>query len=377
MVEDKEKLSTHQDVAAASPGKIEGWLRERYELDGLLYFIKKKEVPLHRHSLWYYLGGMTLFFFIVQVITGILLLLYYRPTAAAAFESVKFIMTEVRFGWLIRSMHSWSANLMIAAAFIHMFSAFFLRGYRKPRELTWVSGSLLLFIALGFGFSGYLLPWNQLAYFATKVGTEIVSVVPFVGEFLLKFLRGGEDVTGATLTRFFGIHVAVLPMIIAAVLVFHLLLVQKQGMSIPIGVEKKGGNRLRRMPFFPNFLLRDLLGWVVALALLVAVAAIFPWDLGVKADPFSSAPAGIRPEWFFVFMFQTLKYIPAKILSFDGEVLGVLAFALGGALLVAVPFLDRKASEGKVSKLFTIVGVIVVLYILVMTIVAYTVSQTF
>ena len=149
------------------------WLKERYDLTAIEQLIKKKEVPIGRHTVWYYFGGITLFFFMIQVATGILLLLYYRPTAEAAFESVQFIMTEVRFGWLIRSIHSWSANLMIAAAFIHLFSVFFLKAYRKPRELTWVSGAVLLMLALGFGFSGYLLPWNELAFFATKVGTEI------------------------------------------------------------------------------------------------------------------------------------------------------------------------------------------------------------
>ncbi|MFQ6113595.1 MAG: cytochrome bc complex cytochrome b subunit, partial [bacterium] len=176
------------------------WLKERYDLSAFEQFIAKKEVPVHRHSIWYYFGGITLFLFLIQVVTGILLLLYYRPTAEAAFESVQFIMTEVHFGWLIRSIHSWAANLMIAAAFIHMFSVFFMKAYRKPRELTWVSGAVLLLLALGFGFSGYLLPWNELAFFATKVGTEIVAVVPLIGDFLLKYLRGGEDVTGATLT---------------------------------------------------------------------------------------------------------------------------------------------------------------------------------
>ena len=135
-------------------------------------------MPVHRYSYWYFLGGMTLFLFGVQVLTGALLLLYYRPGADEAFESVQFIMTQVQFGWLVRSVHSWSANLLIFMAFAHLFSVLFLRSYRKPRELTWVSGVLLLFLMLGFGFSGYLLPWNTLSYFATKVGTEIPAQIP-------------------------------------------------------------------------------------------------------------------------------------------------------------------------------------------------------
>src|SRR5437763_16626362 len=202
------------------------WLDERLALDAAAEIARKKEIPLHRQSVWYYFGGMTLFLFAVQVVTGILLLLYYRPSAENAFESVQFIMTDVQFGWLIRSVHSWSANLLIAALFIHLFSVYFMRAYRRPREVTWLTGVLLLFLAIGFGFSGYLLPWNKLAFFATKVGTEIAGVIPVIGRPLLRLLRGGDDVTGATLTRFFGFHVAVLPAITVAIIAMHLLLVQ-------------------------------------------------------------------------------------------------------------------------------------------------------
>ena len=157
----------------ASPAtSVRAWFDERFPLDDLKALAQKKKVPLHRYSYWYFLGGMTLFLFGVQVLTGALLLLYYRPGADEAFESVQFIMTQVQFGWLVRSVHSWSANLLVFMAFAHLFSVLFLKSYRKPRELTWVSGMLLLFLMLGFGFSGYLLPWNTLSYFATKVGTR-------------------------------------------------------------------------------------------------------------------------------------------------------------------------------------------------------------
>lgn len=341
------------------------WLDERLGTEALVEFAHKKEVPVHRHEIWYYFGGMTLFLFGVQVITGILLLLYYRPSAESAFESVQFIMTEVQFGWLIRSVHSWSANLLIATLFIHMFSVYFLKAYRAPREITWVSGMFLLFIALGFGFSGYLLPWNKLAFFATKVGTDIAGVLPIVGKFLLRFLRGGEEVTGATLTRFYGFHVAVIPAMTIALLAIHVLLVQKHGMSIPASLE---GKPLKTMKFYPNFLLRDLIGWILAIGVLAALAAIFPWELGEKADPFSPAPAGIKPEWYFLFMFQTLKLIPAKVLIFDGELVGILAFAAGGVFWLFIPFLDRGAPGSRKSKVFTAIGVVVVLFIVAMTI---------
>ena len=173
--------------------RLVAWVDERVDLSDVRHFIAEKGVPVHAQKIWYYLGGMTLFLLTIQVVTGILLLLYYRPSAENAFESVQFIMANVSFGWLIRSVHSWSANVLIGVLFIHLFSVFFLRAYRKPRELTWISGVLLFFIVLAFGFSGYLLPWNTVAFFATKVGTEVAGVVPLVGRFLVRFLRGGDS----------------------------------------------------------------------------------------------------------------------------------------------------------------------------------------
>jgi cytochrome b6 len=319
------------------------WLDERLDLEGIIAPFKHKTVPTHRLSYWYFFGGITLFLFIIQVLTGILLLLYYRPGANEAFESVQYIMTRVQFGWLIRSIHSWSANLMIFTAFVHMFSVTFLKAYRKPRELTWVTGMLLLFLVMGFGFSGYLLPWNTLAFFATKVGTEIAGQVPIIGHPMMIFLRGGEEVTGATLTRFFGFHVAVLPGIVTVLIAIHLFFVQRQGMSVPPKVEAEwtaNPSARREMKFFPNFMLREMMAWYVAIGALGALAALFPWELGVKADPFISAPAGIKPEWYFLFMFQTLKLIPSKVWIIDGEVLGVLGCSLAGMFWLLLPFFE-------------------------------------
>jgi len=355
-------------VSSTPANSLWDWFDKRLGLDAVSHLAREKEVPVHRHTIWYYFGGMTLFLFAIQAVTGILLLLYYRPSAENAFESVQFIMAEVRFGWLIRSVHSWSANVLIGVLFIHLFSVFFLRAYRRPRELTWISGVLLFFIALAFGFSGYLLPWNTMAFFATKVGTEVAGVVPVIGHFLLRFFRGGDEVTGATLTRFFGFHVAILPAATMALLGLHLLLVQRHGMSVPLRDE---GRRLKTMKFMPNFFLRDLMGWLIALGVLAALSALFPWELGEKADPFAPAPAGIRPEWYFMFMFQTLKLMPARIGPIEGEVLAVSAFGLAGALLVVVPFLDRAANRNQPNSFLKFAGCIAVIYILVMTLLGY------
>jgi cytochrome b6 len=344
------------------------WFSERYQVDQLVSFVKKKDVPVHRGFIWYYFGGIALFLFVVQVFTGILLLLYYKPGVDTSFESVQFLVTKVKYGWLIRSIHSWSANLMVLALFVHLFSNIFTRSYRKPRELTWVTGVILFILVLGFGFSGYLLPWNELAFFATKVGTDIAGAVPLIGKYIVIFLRGGEDVTGGTLSRFFGFHVAVLPGIFTVFLIFHLMFIQFQGMSTPLQFE---GKIKRRIPFFPNFMLRDLAVWIIVLNVVALLAVFFPWELGVKADPFQSAPAGIKPEWYFMFMFQTLKFLPGKILFFEGEVVGVVMFGLAGTALLLLPFLDTAAGRGKRSPIITALGVFALLFIIVMTVIGY------
>jgi cytochrome b6 len=346
---------------------IAAWLDARFPLSALRDAAMHKTVPVHRQAVFYYFGGMTLFFFGVQVATGILLMLYYRPSATEAFESVEFIMTKVPFGWLIRSIHSWSANLMVFFAFVHLVTVFFMKAYRPPREATWITGCLVFLLAMAFGFSGYLLPWNQLAFFATKVGTDIAGAVPVAGEWVLRFLRGGDRVTGATLSRFYGWHVAILPAITTALLAIHLVSVQVHGMSVPPSLEDEARRR-RPLRFFPSFLLRDLFGWTVALGVLAALAATFPWELGEKADPFAPAYKDIRPEWYFIFMFQTLKLVPGgEVLGVEYEAIPILLFGLGGLAMVLVPFLDRGVVRSGRSPVFTAVGWAAIAFIVGMT----------
>ena len=348
--------------------RVAAWFDERLGISEVIRFLRHKSVPLEGHSLWYYFGGVSLFLFGIQVATGLLLLFYYKPGVDSAYESVQYIVTHVPFGWLIRSLHSWSANLMVFAVFVHMFSVYFLKAYRPPRELTWMTGMALLGLTMTFGFSGYLLPWNELAFFATKVGTDIAALLPIVGPGIAQLLRGGDEVGAATLTRFFGFHVALLPAAFTAVLAIHLLLVQRQGMSRAI---KAPAQPAKSMPFYPGFLMRDAILWLGVLGVLLALCTFLPWELGSKADPFASAPAGIRPEWYFTFMSQSLKYLPGKILGIDGDVLGICVFAVGGAVLFFVPFLDRRAARGEPSPLFTLFGIGVILFMAVMTTLAY------
>jgi len=351
--------------------KTFGWIDERFQITALLDFLKKKTVPQYRATMWYYFGGISLLLFIVQVVSGILLLMYYKGTEDLAFESVQFINTKVNFGWLIRSIHSWSANLMVLAAFIHMFSVYFLKAYKKPRELTWYTGIILLLLSFGFGFSGYLLPWNELAYFATKVGTDMVGQVPVIGDYLLHLLRGGEEVTGATLSRFFGFHVAVLPAVFTVFLSAHLIFIQRQGMHAPEDWEKKPESEKSHIPFFPNFLLKDLLLWLIIINILAILAVFFPWELGHKANAFASAPKGIRPEWYFLFMFQIFKFLPPHILFIDGELFGISLFSIAGMVWILIPFWGIKLKHGIRNKVLNSIGIFVIVFIIVFTILGF------
>jgi cytochrome b6 len=350
---------------------VAAWLNERLALDSIRGFLEHKRVPVHSGTIWYTFGGITLFLFLIQVITGILLLVYYRPTPQDAFESVQFIMTRVSYGWLIRSIHSWSANLMILSAFIHMFSVLFLHAYRRPRELVWFSGVGLLGLALAFGFSGYLLPWNTVSFFATKVGTDIPATIPWLGPIVTRYLRGGTTVSGATLTRFFGFHVALLPGFATMLLLVHLGLIQKFGISTPPWVEKSGNSKVRDIPFFPDFLLRELIAWYTVLAVLGSLAALLPWTLGGKADPFSPAPAGIRPEWYFLAPFYTLKLIPAHVLGIEGELVGLVGFGLIGLAWTLLPLWAVDRSGNVRRKLIAGAGVALLAYLSTMSLLGY------
>jgi cytochrome b6 len=372
MAQDEVKVTTE------GSGNSYRWVDERFKVDAFVDYMGDKVVPVHKHSVFFYFGGIALFLFIIQVLTGILLLMYYRPGAESAYESVRFIVSNVSFGWLIRSLHSWSANLMILAAFIHMFSVYFTHAYRNPRELTWLSGMALLGLALLFGFSGYLLPWNELSFFATRVGTGMAGAIPVIGKKLMIIMRGGEEVTGATIGRFFGLHVAILPGMFTVLLSAHLIFIQRQGMSEPLEWSGKPNSEKQFMKFFPNFLLRDLLVWLIVLNILAVLSVFFPdgigvvhWSLGIKADPFAPPPPVIRPEWYFMFAFQALKMLPAHILFIEGELFGVIVFTVGGLVWTLAPLFNRKLAAGQKSKFFAAFGVFVLLFIIVMTILGY------
>jgi quinol-cytochrome oxidoreductase complex cytochrome b subunit len=215
-------------------GRLADWFLQRFPALPNIYDALLREPIPHQPFWWYFgLGGTILFLFIVQVATGILLGLYYKPTPEAAYESVLFIMSDVRFGWLIRSLHSYSGQLMVVAVLLHMLRVLITGSYKPPRELTWVAGVFLFLVTMGFAFTGYLLPWDQRSYWATTVGTEMAGAVPLIGEPILNLLRAGSEVGDLTLTRFYAAHIVILPGAILILIGLHIFLVRLQGVSPP------------------------------------------------------------------------------------------------------------------------------------------------
>ncbi len=318
---------------------IKQWFTQRFDLEGMNKPLQKQlHKPLPKHINWFHtLGSMSLFLFISQVLTGILLLVYYRPTVGEAFESVKFIMTTAHAGWLYRQVHAWGANLMILVVFLHMLRTFLTGSFKKPRELTWVVGVVIFIMTLVFGFTGYLLPWNQLAYWATTVGTEIAGAVPWIGEFTKTLLRGGSGVGAETLSRFFVIHVIVLPWLLFFIVAVHLFLVRYQGIATmdPVGEEKqpKEGEGI---PFFPHHVVKEGIVFFILLGILITLSIVAPFELGEKADPLTT-PYAIKPEWYFLPMYQVIKYFP--------KLIGIFVTGLAPLLLLIWPFLDKSREK--------------------------------
>jgi quinol-cytochrome oxidoreductase complex cytochrome b subunit len=205
------------------------WLDERFDFQGLYKNLLDRPEPAG--NWWNTLGSASLFLFVMQGLTGIFLTVYYTPSPDHAYDSIQYIMNNLAFGWLIRGIHHWGASLMVLVVFIHMLRVFTTASFKYPRELTWLVGIGLLLLTVGMGFTGYLLPWHQQAYWATTVGTRIAGSVPFIGDFILKVLRGGPDLSALTLQRFFAAHIWILPGLLAALIGAHLYLIIKHGES--------------------------------------------------------------------------------------------------------------------------------------------------
>lgn len=336
------------------------WFRARFDVEmfaGVLQGQLRKLLP--KNIGWFHtLGSMSLFLFVSQVVTGILLLVYYRPTEQEAFESVKFIMTKAYMGWLIREIHAWGSNLMIIIVFLHMLRTFISGSYKKPRELTWLIGVILFILTLTFGFTGYLLPWNQVSYWATTVGTEMIGSVPLMGEWVKTLLRGGSTVSGETLSRFFVMHVIVLPWILFFLVAAHLFLVRLQGIATLHPVGSKEDSKIEGgIPFYPHHMLKEGIVFFLLLGVLITLAILVPFGLGEKADPLET-PFGIKPDWYFLPMYQVLKYFP--------KLVGIFVLALGPLMLLIWPFLDRNRERHPLKRPIAMAIFVLVLFSLLL-----------
>src|SRR5581483_11215104 len=287
-------------------------------------------------------GSLLLFNFVVQVVTGILLAMNYAPSVETAYPSVKYIQEEVSLGAFIRAVHHWGSSAMVILLLAHLVQVFVWGAYKKPRELTWMVGVLLLFCTLGLAFTGYLLPWDQKAYWATKVGLGIASTTPGFGDSLRTLLQGGPDMGNLTLTRFFALHTYVLPALVILLVVVHLYLFRLHGVTPPWW-ESEAQLKAEEEPFWPKQLLKDGVVWLVFIVALGVWCFYTPAPLEAQADP--SQPYEARPEWYFMFYFQLLRY-------FEGpyEVVGTFVIPLVFFLaLFFWPFLDEPPSFAAAS----------------------------
>jgi ubiquinol-cytochrome c reductase cytochrome b subunit len=300
-------------------------------------------------NVWYSMGSILLFIFSLQVVTGMLLLIYYVPDADKAFSSVTNIMNNVPFGWLIRLCHTVGSNMMVVVLLFHMLSVLFMGSYKRPRELNWLSGFIQFNLVTWSCLSGYLLPWSQLSFWATTVATNSVGAIPVIGLGMVEFIRGGKLVSATTLGRFFALHVAVIPLVTVIMIGFHLFFLQRTGISTPPFGLKDSANRWQGgtyryeehpggIPFFPNYLLQDLTSIAIFLACFFAVVFFDPYlfftkEAFIAANPYQT-PAHIKPEWYFLPNYQTLKLFP-------NEFLGLAVQGVAITILGLLPFIDR------------------------------------
>lgn len=307
------------------------WFQERLPISGdQLRELTNEPVPNHLKRWWFALGGTPAYLFLIQIVTGILLAVYYQPATQTAWESVRYITEDAAFGWYLRGLHKWGATLMIAAVILHQMRVFFTGAYRKPREINWMVGMCLLMCTLLLGFTGYSLVYEQLSYWGATVGANIASSVPVVGELSRNLLLGGETYNTHTLSRFFVLHAAVLPVLLVILLVVHIGIIRLQGVTEFEFEDEKDAPK-KTFNFFPDHLYTEIMIGLMLMIVLSVLATVLPATMGPKADPLVT-PEVIKPEWFFYVAFRWLKLfsITTAVLS-----TGFIVF-----VMFAWPFID-------------------------------------
>ena len=316
--------------------RLYNWLDSRLNLKPVQKTLLDEPIP--GGASWIYVfGSATLFLFVTQAVTGMFLAVYYAPTPDHAYDSVRFIMEEVLFGSFVRGLHHWGASAMVIMIGLHMLQAFLYGAYKPPREVMWMVGVILFLIVMGFAFTGYLLPWDQTAYWATQVGINMVGTVPLVGDDLARILRGGEMLGALTLSRFFAVHVLFLPALLLTGIALHLFILRRVGPAGPWTDER---STLKREAFYPRQVYMDAVVMLGVFLVLVGLAAGIPLPLTDKANPSDTSFVPV-PEWYFLFYYELLKYIHGPLEPLATWVLPLVFIAL----LLFWPFIDRNPAR--------------------------------
>lgn len=297
-------------------------------------------------NFWYFMGSLALLVLGIQLISGIWLAMFYVPTPKDAFASIEYIMRDVNYGWLIRYIHTTGASLFFCVIYLHMFKAIMYGSYKKPRELLWVFGMLIYLVLLAEAFMGYLLPWGQMSYWGAQVITSLFGAIPGVGDQLLLWIRGDYNIAGATLSRFYALHIVGLPLLLVMLVWQHLAALHKVGSNNPDGIEvkkhlNKAGKPFDSIPFYPYYTVKDIFGMAIFLIIFAAIIFFAPTMGGyflehanfIPANPLITPP-DIAPVWYMTPFYAILRAIPDKLI-------GVIAMIFAIAILFALPWLDR------------------------------------
>ena len=344
--------------------KIMAWIDDRLPVTQTYEKHMSKYYAPKNFNFWYFFGVLSMLMLVNQILTGIWLTMQFTPSAEAAFASVEYIMRDVEWGWLIRYMHSTGATFFFVAVYLHMMRAILYGSYLKPRELIWIFGMLIYLALMAEAFMGYVLPWGQMSYWGAQVIISLFSVMPY-GDLLTEWIRGDFLISGATLNRFFALHVVAVPLVIVALVVMHLLALHEVGSNNPDGVDIKkhkdeNGKPLDGIPFHPYYTVHDLVGIVVFLMVFCTVLFFFPEGNGFMLEYANFEPANglktpehIAPVWYFGAFYAILRAVPDKLL-------GVIAMGAAIAVLFVLPWLDRSPVrswryKGIVSRIYIVI----------------------
>ena len=329
-----------------SKGGLIQWIDERFPLTETLEYHVTKYYASKNFNWWYVFGVLAFVVLAIQLLTGIFLTMNYKPSAAEAFASVEYIMRDVEWGWLIRYMHSTGASFFFIVVYLHMFRAMLYGSYKKPRELIWLVGMLILLVLMAEAFAGYLLPWGQMSYWGAQVIISLFGAIPVVGDGLVEFIRGDYSISDITLNRFFALHVIVLPLALIGLVFVHIVALHEVGSNNPYGIEIKknkgpDGIPVDGVPFHPHHTTKDLVGITVFLMIFTAVVFFAP-EMGgyflehANFEPanMTATPEHIAPVWYFTPYYAILRAVPDKFWGF-------VLFAVSVLLPMFLPWLDR------------------------------------